>query len=58
MPVRDPAMPCLGDPNLGRLCVTSGVPADVQDRRPLAGSAFMLELGLPGTPLPFIEDEP
>jgi len=51
-------MPCLGDPNLGRLCVTSGVPADVQDRRPLAGSAFMLELGLPGTPLPFIEDEP
>jgi sugar lactone lactonase YvrE len=58
MPVRDPAMPCLGDPNLGRLCVTSGVPADVQDRRPLAGSAFMLELGLPGTPSPFIEDEP
>jgi sugar lactone lactonase YvrE len=51
-------MPCFGGPNLGRMCVTSGVPADVQDGTPYAGSAFMLELGLPGTPSPFIQDEP
>jgi sugar lactone lactonase YvrE len=47
-------MPCFGGPDLRTLYITSlrdGVPADVLERTPQAGSLFQIEPGVAGAPV-------